>query len=273
MGGEIPPEPVSEARVEPQLHGHPAPRTAIALASTDRVTRALSAWSVSSKAAWPPSRPQVNRLPPGLAARVQAEPQRLGLALAAVTSCPVGRFFVSAEICSGPRRCPWIPGEPRGNGMGATDQTLRYLAARAGTGDHAAFRCLYATLAPATLATVRDDLPDPAHSMDVVRAVFCEVWWMCAFDVRCGAHRHDVARWVASIAERRCDERRRAMDLAVRDGTPAGHTAFGTGLLDDDVSTQFQLPPCSTDMTLSSLLPTARRHCAERPPECRCRRR
>jgi hypothetical protein len=126
--------------------------------------------------------------------------------------------------------------------MRATDQTLRYLAARVGTGDHAAFRCLYAMLAAAALATVRDELPDPIHSMHVVRATFCEVWWMCAFDVRCGAHRHDVARWVTAIAERRCDERRHALDLAVRDGPPADQTAFWTGLLADyDVSTQFQL--------------------------------
>jgi hypothetical protein len=78
--------------------------------------------------------------------------------------------------------------------------------------------------------------------MHVVRATFCEVWWMCAFDVRCGAHRHDVARWVASIAERRCDERRRAVDLALRDAPPADQAAFWTGLLaDHDMSTQFQL--------------------------------
>jgi hypothetical protein len=126
--------------------------------------------------------------------------------------------------------------------MRATDQTLRYLATRAGTGDHDAFRCLYAMLAPATLARVRDELPDPIHSMHVVRATFCEVWWMCAFDIRCGTHRHDVARWVASIAERRCDERREALDLAVRDGPPAGQTAFWTDLLaEHDGWTQFQL--------------------------------
>ena len=68
--------------------------------------------------------------------------------------------------------------------MRATDQTLRYLATRVGTGDHAAFRCLYAMLASATLATVRDDLPNPVQSMHVARATFSEVWWICAFDVR-----------------------------------------------------------------------------------------
>ena len=51
--------------------------------------------------------------------------------------------------------------------MRATDQTLRYLATRVGTGNHGAFRCHYATLAPATLARVRHDLPDPIHSMHV----------------------------------------------------------------------------------------------------------
>jgi hypothetical protein len=116
--------------------------------------------------------------------------------------------------------------------MRATDQTLRYLATRVGTGNHGAFRCHYATLAPATLARVRHDLPDPIHSMHVVRATFCEVWWMCAFDTRCGTHRHDVARWVASIAERRCDERRQALELAVRDWT----ISRPDGLLDRPVS-------------------------------------
>jgi hypothetical protein len=126
--------------------------------------------------------------------------------------------------------------------MQSTDQTLRYLATRVGTGDHAAFRCLYAMLAPATLTGVRDDLSDAIHSMHVVRATFSEVWWMCAFDVRCGAQRQDVKRWVATIAGRHCGERRRVLDLATRDVSPAGHGAFWTGLLaDHDLSTQFQL--------------------------------
>ena len=121
--------------------------------------------------------------------------------------------------------------------MRATDQTLEYLATRVGTGDHAAFRCLYAMLAPATLTTVRDDLPDPIHSMHVVRATFCEVWWMCAFDARCGSDRHDVARWVAAIAERRCDERRRALQLAL-----TGHAAFWIAFVaDHDEWTRFHL--------------------------------
>ncbi len=121
--------------------------------------------------------------------------------------------------------------------MHATDQTLRYLATRVGAGDHAAFRCLYAMLAPATLANIRDAMPDPIHSMHVVRSTFCEVWWMCSFDVRCGSHRHDVARWVAAIAERRCDERRQALKLA-----PAHQAAFWTALLaDHDEWTRFQL--------------------------------
>ena len=65
---------------------------------------------------------------------------------------------------------------------------------------------------------------------------------MCAFDMRCGTHRHDVPRWVASIAERRCDERRHALDLAVRERPPADQTAFWTGLIaDHDMWTQFQL--------------------------------
>lgn len=126
--------------------------------------------------------------------------------------------------------------------MHPTDQTLRYLATRVGTGDHAAFRCLYAMLAPVTLADVRVDLSDAIHSMHVVRATFFEVWWMSAFDARCGAQRQHVAHWVAAIAARRCDERRRALDLVAQDVSSAGQTAFWTSLLaDQDLWTQFQL--------------------------------
>ena len=112
--------------------------------------------------------------------------------------------------------------------MRTTDQALRCLATRVGSGDHSAFRCLYAILAPATLSATRDDLPDPVHSMHVVRATFCEVWWMCAFDVRCGCDRHDVAKWIAAIAERRCDERRQTLQR-----TPARERVLWTGVLAD----------------------------------------
>jgi hypothetical protein len=126
--------------------------------------------------------------------------------------------------------------------MRETNQTLHYLVTRVGAGDNAAFRCLYSMLAPGTLIAVQEDLPDPTHSMHVVRATFTEVWWMCAFDVRCGAHRYDVSRWVSSIADRRCTERRQALALTAQDAPPANQTAFWTGLLDErDTWTQFQL--------------------------------
>ncbi|GAA5186335.1 hypothetical protein GCM10023322_32370 [Rugosimonospora acidiphila] len=65
---------------------------------------------------------------------------------------------------------------------------------------------------------------------------------MSAFDARCGAQRQHVARWVAAIAKRRCDERPQALHLVAQDVPPEGHRAFWTGLLaDHDLWTQFQL--------------------------------
>jgi hypothetical protein len=126
--------------------------------------------------------------------------------------------------------------------MRSTDQILRYLARRVGVGDHAAFRCFYGVLAPPTLASVRDDLPDPDQSMHVLRATFAEVWWMCAFDARCGTRRQNVARWVTAVAERHCGERRRALSLTVHGAPPTSETAFWAALLNDhDVRTRFQL--------------------------------
>jgi hypothetical protein len=120
-------------------------------------------------------------------------------------------------------------------------QNLQALAAKVGAGDHAAFRCLYAVCAPPVLAAVRGELPDLVHSMHVVRATFCEVWWMCAFDVRCGATQQDIPTWIAAIAHRRGGERRVALDL-IHLTSPASQAAFWAGLLrDHDQWTHFEL--------------------------------
>jgi len=112
--------------------------------------------------------------------------------------------------------------------MLTTHQYFRRLAARTGTGDHAAFRRLYALLAPATLAEVHNVLPHSTDSLCVVQATFCEVWWMCAFDVRCGAeHPVDIPKWIIAIARRRTAERRMALDF--------------TTLTDDDRRTSLEL--------------------------------
>lgn len=126
--------------------------------------------------------------------------------------------------------------------MSTATQTLQELATQVGAGDHAAFRRLYAAFAPETLAAVRGDLPDPAQSMHVVRATFCEVWWMCAFDLRCGTTTHDVPMWIAAIAHRRGAERRHALNLIEMQIPLHGQTAFWAGLLaDHDQWTHFEL--------------------------------
>jgi hypothetical protein len=112
--------------------------------------------------------------------------------------------------------------------MYAVNKTLQYLVFLVSEGDHAAFRHLYAMLAPATLATVRRDLADDDQSMNVVRATFSEVWQMCAFNARRGSPQPDVGAWVAAIAERRCEERRAALDWAALDSSSRSDTALWT---------------------------------------------
>lgn len=125
--------------------------------------------------------------------------------------------------------------------MHTENRTVQELAVQVGVGDHNAFRHLYATLAPQTLAAVRGDLPDVVQSMHVLRATFCEVWRMCAFDTRRGNTGHDIPLWVGAIARRRACERRHA--LALIDNVPAvGQAAFWSRLLSDyDQRTQFEL--------------------------------
>lgn len=142
-----------------------------------------------------------------------------------------------------PGGTPEMTGVPNRTGpvMRITDQTLQELAAQVGAGDHAAFRHLYTACAPAALLAVRGHLPDPAQSMHVVRATFCEVWWMCAFDVRCGAETPDIPTWITAIAYRRGAERHQALQL-IGEANPRGRAAFWSGLLDiHDRSTQFEL--------------------------------
>jgi hypothetical protein len=68
--------------------------------------------------------------------------------------------------------------------------------------------------------------------MHVVRATFCEVWWMCAFDVRCGAKTRDIPTWITAIAHRRGAERHQALHLLCQISRP-GQAAFWSGMLDD----------------------------------------
>jgi hypothetical protein len=118
----------------------------------------------------------------------------------------------------------------RENNMRATSSSLQQLAAKVGAGDHAAFRRLYAACAPQTLERVRSTLIDPTHSMHVLRSTFCEVWWMCAFDMRCGTPQQDIATWIDAIADRRGGERRCALDL-IHELRPAEHASFWIRLL------------------------------------------
>lgn len=117
--------------------------------------------------------------------------------------------------------------------MRTIDYQLQRLAIRIGAGDHSAFRRLYTQLGPEILATVRADLPDAVHSMHVVRATFNEVWWMCAFDLRCGTERNDILGWIAAIAARRGDDRRQALIRIAKNPQMASDDAFWTGLIAD----------------------------------------
>jgi hypothetical protein len=85
---------------------------------------------------------------------------------------------------------------------------LSDLATRAGGGDHAAFRALYASLGPRTLAAALHDPPEPAQAVQVLYATFCELWWMCAVNVRRSTGHGDVREWIGGITARRATERR-----------------------------------------------------------------
>jgi hypothetical protein len=164
--------------------------------------------------------------------RLPAATYTFGWQLTFVACEPLGTPVVRLES-----RC-----SKEGNKMRTATQTQQELATQVGAGDHAAFRRLYAAFAPETLAAIRGDLPDLTQAMHVVRATFCEVWWMCAFDVRCGATPHDLPMWIAAIAQRRGNERRHALAQIQRQVPPQGGAAFWTGLLaDHDQWTHFEL--------------------------------
>jgi hypothetical protein len=151
-------------------------------------------------------------------------------------------YWVIMRAARDPGGAPGIQVFQRENNMSIATETLQDLATQVGAGDHAAFRRLYAEFAPGALAAVHVDLPDLTQSMHVVRATFCEVWWMCAFDARCGTTPYDVPMWIAAIAQRRGDERRHALALIQRQIPPQGAAAFWAGLLaDHDQRTHFEL--------------------------------
>ena len=126
--------------------------------------------------------------------------------------------------------------------MRISPPTLQSLSTRVGHEDHAAFRRLYELLAPATLAGIREHLPDPVQSMHVLRGTFCEIWWMCAFDARCRTPQCDVPRWVDAVAAQRRVERVRMLDLIAAEPPHSRSTSVLAGLMDDlDMWTQFQL--------------------------------
>jgi len=185
--------------------------------------------SVTSKAAQANHRGQ-QVAAPDRAVRVQAEAQRLGSAAGRPSPYALSvDSLLARKICSGPRRCPWIPGGPRGTAWHATDQN------HCGISRHGWAPAIMPRSAasmphspPATAGHgPATGLPDPIHSMACLFAPpFCEVLVdCCAFDrtVRRPSTpcRHGGFR--VPIAERRCDERRHATGtLAVRDANASG---------------------------------------------------
>jgi hypothetical protein len=126
--------------------------------------------------------------------------------------------------------------------MRATTETFRYLLRRTGAGDHTAFGSLYTLLAPTMLAVADRDLDDRNQATHVLRAGFCEVWWMAAFELRTGTIRRDVPTWVEGIIRRRCAERRRLLDLiAVAPESRATAAIWAEHLDIQDQWSRFQL--------------------------------
>jgi hypothetical protein len=127
--------------------------------------------------------------------------------------------------------------------MPADNDRLRLLVARVALGDHVAFRALYSALAPDTYDMVQAELAQSAHSGHVVRATFCEVWWLCAVELRDGGRADDIRAWIAGIAWRRCEERLRILALTPDSGEP-GRTGGGARAVleaDHDQRTRIEL--------------------------------
>jgi RNA polymerase sigma-70 factor, ECF subfamily len=112
---------------------------------------------------------------------------------------------------------PGQGGAPAGEaGHGSLELTLAAVA----RGDDAAFRVVYAQVAPAVLGVVRRVLRDPAQSEEVMQEVLLEIWRMAArFDPSTGS----AEAWIMTVAHRRAVDRvrseQRAADRELRAAT------------------------------------------------------
>lgn len=103
--------------------------------------------------------------------------------------------------------------------MGAPSSAPRDLAQLTGAGDRRAFRKLYNLLAPDVFAAAAAELPDPDQAMHVLRATFCELWWLSGCFNGDPGERH-IATWACDIARTRAIERRAALCLVAGDPAP-----------------------------------------------------
>ncbi len=85
---------------------------------------------------------------------------------------------------------------------------LYELVVRIATGDRAAFRCLYASLAMRVWRDAVRVLPHPVDARAATRSTFVEVWHLAGHYV--DDSRIDTRGWIAAIAARRVDDRLRA---------------------------------------------------------------
>jgi hypothetical protein len=98
----------------------------------------------------------------------------------------------------------------RVSGYGSTH--LRDLVDRIATGDHSAFRSLYAFLAMRVWRDASRSMPNPVDSQAVTRSTFVEVWHLAKHHLDDGGT--DPVAWIAAITAQHVEERLRSI------GTP-----------------------------------------------------
>jgi len=100
----------------------------------------------------------------------------------------------------------------RMSGYGSTH--LHDLVARIATGDHSAFRSLYAVLAMRVWRDASRRMPHPVDSQAVMRSTFVEVWHRAKHHLDDGGP--DTADWIAEITAQHVEERLRSIDTPLR---------------------------------------------------------
>jgi DNA-directed RNA polymerase specialized sigma24 family protein len=148
--------------------------------------------------------------------------------------------------------------------MGPPSAALRELARRTGAGDRRAFRKLYEMLAPDVFAAASAELADSDQALQIMRATFCEVWWLSACFNDNPRDRH-ITSWACGIARARAIERQTALSLIALDPEP-DRNFWADLLASQDTSVRAVFRKVLTPIDQPVPVPAFRRLLAKRLP-------